>query len=157
MNTSWWLVAAWKCQATRLRLDFGATSRRCAIRRRVHYWTDFLASCMIPALRTTCHRSDIPQRKLMQSCLYHVKFCQELLLHKIAFQSTCVYLVTFISSWPWPSDLDTIPWPRYYEYVPTYQNEVCKSRHWKLRASTGQTGIQAVATERITTPHLRVV
>ena len=36
-----------------------------------------------------------------------------------------MYFVTLV----WPRDLDTRPWPKYSQDVPSYQNDVCRPRH----------------------------
>ena len=50
---------------------------------------------------------------------------QRLLMAKSAFSLLTrlpfAYLITLVSLWPWPRDLDMWPWPRYSEDVPAYQ------------------------------------
>ena len=58
---------------------------------------------------------------------------------------TRVYLVALVRPWPWPNDLDTRPWPRRSED----KNELCRSRHSKVRIRTRQTDSH--------TPHSRDV
>ena len=89
------------------------------------------------------------------NCLHSTQDC----LSVRGRSPACLYLITLVWPWSWRPHLDTRPWRKHYEDVdvPSYQNEVRKSKLSKVRARTIQAETQTDSSETITTPHLRLL